>query len=441
VRAGLHHWFRTPPRPHGDVGYSRDVSFLELFYDLVYVVVIGQAAHHFADHPDWAGVRDFTVVFGLIWLAWFNGTLWHELHGREDGRSRLYIFAQMGLIALLAVFAGAAAGSDGTSFAIVYSVLFALLTWQWYVVQRIDRDPRYRPITTRYITAMLVTIAVAGATALVDDDSLRVGVWAIVVLAWVAGGLLLVNRDHTAGFGDGVTASLVERFGLFNIIVLGEVVIGVVNGIDAAPDRGPTTVAVGLLGLWIGIGLWSNYFGLLGRRIPGQRGNRLGGWIYAHLPLTAAIAMAGVALVNLVEHADDSRTPTPVAWLLSGSVAVVLAGIALAARALPDNEFPPGMTRHINPTLAAGCAALLLLAAVRLTPLVTVTAVGVLLSCTWLWLFIVFLACGGEVATDDAASPWRPADGSTRSSTFPSGQRPTAARPNDTESRRNRNGH
>jgi len=44
VRRGLCRWFRTPPRPHGDVEYSREVSFLELFYDLVHVVVIGQAA-------------------------------------------------------------------------------------------------------------------------------------------------------------------------------------------------------------------------------------------------------------------------------------------------------------------------------------------------------------------------------------------------------------
>ncbi len=39
--------------------YTREVSFLELFYDLVYVVVIGRVAHHLAEHLDWLGVRDF----------------------------------------------------------------------------------------------------------------------------------------------------------------------------------------------------------------------------------------------------------------------------------------------------------------------------------------------------------------------------------------------
>ena len=43
-------WFWRPPRPHGETIADRTVSFLELFYDLVYVVVISQAAHHLTEH-------------------------------------------------------------------------------------------------------------------------------------------------------------------------------------------------------------------------------------------------------------------------------------------------------------------------------------------------------------------------------------------------------
>jgi low temperature requirement protein LtrA len=376
------------------VEYSREVSFLELFYDLVYVVVIGQAAHHLAEHVDWEGVRDFIIVFGLIWLAWFNGTFWHELHGREDGRSRLNIFAQMGLIALLAVFAGDATGEDGSSFAVVYGILLILFTWQWYVVQRIDDDPRYRPTTTRYIGGMMATVAAVMVSAGVGD-SVRLGIWAVIVVGWVVGGPVLLLADRTAGFGDGVTASLVERFGLVTIIVLGEVVIGVVNGIDDAEQRDATTIAVGILGLTIGMGIWWNYFDLLGRRVPGRLGGRLAGWMYVHLPLTMAIAAAGAAMVSLVEHAADSRTPTGTAWLLCGSVAVVLIGVTLATRALPDDEFPEGLTKHIAPTFGLAAVVTLGIAAARPGPIALVISVSSVLLLTWLWLFIVFLAHGG----------------------------------------------
>jgi hypothetical protein len=42
-------YFWQPPRAHGDVIEDRSVSFLELFYDLVYVVVIARAAHHLSE--------------------------------------------------------------------------------------------------------------------------------------------------------------------------------------------------------------------------------------------------------------------------------------------------------------------------------------------------------------------------------------------------------
>ncbi len=34
--------------------------------------------------------------------------------------------------------------------------------------------------------------------------------WAVIVVGWVVGGLALVATDRTEGFGEGVTASLVE---------------------------------------------------------------------------------------------------------------------------------------------------------------------------------------------------------------------------------------
>jgi low temperature requirement protein LtrA len=397
IRKGLKLWFRTPPRRHGEVVYTREVGFLELFYDLVYVVVIGRAAHHLAEHVDWRGVRDFIIVFGLIWLAWFNGSFWHELHAREDGRSRIYIFLQMGLLALLAVYAGHAPGEDGPAFAVTYAILFALFTWQWYLVRRID-DPQYRTTTGRYLTGMVVTVLAVAVSALVGESA-RVWIWALLVVVWAVGGLLLVATDRTAGFGEGVTASLVERIGLFTIIVLGEVVVGVVGGISDAEPRTARTIATGMIGLTIGMGMWWNYFDILGRRIPGQRGGRLAVWLYAHLPLTMAIAASGAAMVSLVEHAADTRTPTSTAWLLSGSVALMLAGVALAARALPVEGFPTGMAGLITPTFLVAAAVILVIGATRPAPIVLVTAASVVLALTWFWLFVMFLAFGGVPRT------------------------------------------
>ncbi len=374
---------------------AREVSFLELFYDLVYVVLIGRTTHHLAAHIDATSVAQFAVVFGLIWLAWFNGTFWHELHGREDGRSRNYIFLQMGLLALLAVFAGTATDHDGRAFAVTYAVLFALLTWQWFQVKRIDTDQRYRRTTNRYLTGMVASTAIVAVSAFTPDTA-RVAMWAVVLVGWTIGGVALVAIDHTEGFGDGVTSSLVERIGLFTIIVLGEVVVGVVGGISDAEHRDATTIVTGMIGLTVGMGLWWNYFDMLGRRVPGKRGPRLSGWLFSHLPMAMAIAAGGAAMVSLLEHATADRTPAATAWLLSGSVVVTLAAIVVACTALPADEFPPGMVRSIAPTFSGAAAILIIVAAFRPAPLVLVSAVSLVLLAAWLVLFVVYLALGGD---------------------------------------------
>ncbi len=96
--------FWQPPRAHGDVIEDRTVSFLELFYDLVYVVLIAGAAATLAHGITWRSVGEFLAIFGLIWLAWVNSTTLYDLHGREDLRTRTCVFIQMLLAALLAVF-------------------------------------------------------------------------------------------------------------------------------------------------------------------------------------------------------------------------------------------------------------------------------------------------------------------------------------------------
>src|SRR6516164_10970322 len=88
-----------PPRPHGEQPRERMVGPLELFYDLAVVVLVAQAAHRLAGHLTWPGLGEFTVVFTLVWIAWANGSLHHELHGREDTRARSTFLLQILVLA------------------------------------------------------------------------------------------------------------------------------------------------------------------------------------------------------------------------------------------------------------------------------------------------------------------------------------------------------
>jgi low temperature requirement protein LtrA len=188
-------------------------------------------------------------------------------------------------------------------------------------------------------------------------------IWAAFAVVWF-GGLLVARRGQGAlSLGTAATDSLVERFGTFIIIVLGEVVLGVVAGL-VSTERDGMTIAVGLLALWIGFGFWWIYFDLVGRRLP-RNGEALTNWVLSHFPITLSIVAAGAALVSLIGHAHDARAPAETAWLLAGAVALGLLALIVTAQSL---AMPSASVRYTDLSasrwqweqsrrwLSAGCA-------------------------------------------------------------------------------------
>jgi low temperature requirement protein LtrA len=383
-------WFWRPPRAHGEVIADRQVSVLELFYDLVYVAVIGQAAHHLAEHVSVRGLAEFAVVFALIWIAWINGSLYLELHGREDGRTRTIVFVQMGILALLAVFTADAADGSGWGFAVVYATYQIVQTGLWYTVWRQDRRdrPEFLGLAGGYVVGMGVSVAVIGASALLPAAP-RLVVWAGLGVAWIVG-IVLAARRSRASLGLAPTDSLVERFGLFTIIVLGEVVIGVVDGLSGA-ERDATTIVTGMLALSMGFGFWWIYFDLVGGRLPRADRGALANWVMSHLPIALSITAAGAGMVSLIGHAHDPTAPAGTSWLLAGAVATGLLALVLTEQTLDDAERLVLVFHPLRLALTAGAAAALIVGWLRPAPWLLALLLVAILSAVWFFAVSRFL--------------------------------------------------
>ncbi|MEV6329026.1 low temperature requirement protein A [Streptomyces sp. NPDC051909] len=391
---GTRRWLFRPPRRHGEVDTGRSVSFMELFYDLVYVVLVGQAAHTLAEDLSWRGTATFAVLFGLIWIAWVNGTLFYELHGREDGHTRSLIFVQMLLLSLMAVYVGHADGDDGRTLAALYALLLALLSYQWYSVYRQDL-PELRSTPRRYLIVMVAGIALIAASVPLSAG-VRLVVWAVFVVAWCGVECVILVFWRRRPSYDVVTDAMVERFGLFIIIVLGEVVIGVVNGL-ADTERSVLVTTTGLLGLAIGFGFWWNYADLVSGQPPRETGHSLATWIFTHLPMTMAVAAAGAGMVGLVEHAADHRTPVAVSWLMGGSVAAMLVTTVVLLATLADYDRHPSAYTSVQAVLVTAAVAALLAGWSRPAPWLLALVLLLLLFATWAFAFVRWLREGSLI--------------------------------------------
>lgn len=373
-------WFWRPPRAHGDVIRNRVVSPVELLYDLVYVVVISHAANTLAIDVSAVRVAQFAVVFSMIWVGWVNGSLYLDLHGRDDGRTRSFVFIQMGILALLAVFTAGAAEQDGPAFAFVYVAFLAVLTWLWNSVRQHDA-PEFMAVTKGYAIGMLASIAVVLASAFVPSD-VRLVLWALYSAAWMVGITALGWLTRELERGAPATRSTVERFGLFTIIVLGEVVLGVVEGVSSA-ERDALTIATGVIALVVGLGFWWIYFDIIGGRFPRNEGRSIADWMLSHFPITLSIAAAGAGMVSLIEHAHDPVTPEQTAWLVSGAVALGLLGAVMAAYSLDEARRLPQVYRRLSIAMVGAALAALGVGLIRPAPWLLALALGAIQLVLW----------------------------------------------------------
>jgi low temperature requirement protein LtrA len=356
THAGLNRLWRPPGR-FEDRDPNRSVTFLELFFDLVFVAVIAQLAHTLADEPSWSSVGWFVFLFYAVWSSWINGTLYHDLHGIDDLSTRVFTFAQMLAVGVMAVHIGDVPGEGTAGFALAYAANSFLLVVLWFRTG--VHDPSHRPASVPYSIAYLISAALFALSVLVDPPT-TYWLWATALVIEVAGLIVAFYRwtPPETQEGDAAIAtslSLIERMGLFVIIVLGEVVVGAVTGMaDIAPlDR--DGLVVGLLGMLVAIGLWWLYFDLVSHRPPISRFTQL--WLNLHLPLVMAIAAGGAAVLNTVEHAGDPL-PDEVRWLLVGSLAaamIAVTALTLTLEARRRNE-PVYLVAEQSMLIAAAAA-------------------------------------------------------------------------------------
>jgi low temperature requirement protein LtrA len=299
------------------------------------------------------------------------------------------VFVQMGILVLLAVFTADAAGS-GWGFPVVYAIYQVVQTGLWYGVWRQDRrdHAEFLATTGGYVVGMGVSATVIGASALLPATP-RLLVWAGLGVAWIVG-IAVAARRSRAGLGLTPTDSLVERFGLFTIIVLGEVVIGVVDGLSVA-ERDAKTIVTGMLALSLGFGFWWIYFDLVGSRLPRANRVALANWVMSHLPIALAITASGAGMVSLIGHAHDPRTPAGTSWLLAGAVATGLVALVLIEQALADAERLSMVFHPLRLALSGGAATALLVGWLRPSPWLLALLLVAILAVIWFFAVSRFL--------------------------------------------------
>lgn len=310
-----------PPRLRiGEDNEERHATWLELFYDLVFVVAVSQLAHNLSGDVTISGIFGFVVLFIPVWWSWIGSTMYANRFDNDDIGHRLLTGLQMVAAAALAINIHHGLGESSAGFAFCYALGRAVLVAEY--IRAGIYIPEARTLTSCYATGFAVA-AFLWLISVFLPTPWRFGLWTFGLIVDFAtplfGAKLQIKLPPHP-------SHLPERFGLFTMIVLGEAIIAVVNGVSEQKWDILSTIAA-FFGLSIAFGFWWVYFDNLGGT-PIQTARTQGKiapltiWLYTHLPLVIGITATGVGVEKLLLSQQQVALPDAVLKLLCGSQAL-----------------------------------------------------------------------------------------------------------------------
>ncbi|GAA1670546.1 low temperature requirement protein A [Glycomyces endophyticus] len=369
--------WRVPIATRDHTEGHRQATWLELFFDLAFVVAVAQAATQFehaaADGHLGEGLLGYLFVFAAIWWIWVSFTWFANFFDTDDVPYRLLMMVMIAGSLGLAAGVPQAAHLDFRIFVVSYVVMRLAYVAQWARVYRTG-DPAMRGLAARII--VLTTVVQLGWVAfLLVPMEWRVEAW----LGWFLLDLAVPAFARWNPRLGGHWGHIKERYGLFTIIVLGEAVAAATIAVSGAVDSGLDFDTAPLLtlagaGLVIVFALWWIYFDFAGGHAFDRGPVTVYVWAYAHYFVFAAVAALGAGTALAVERITDpghvhlgDRT---VALVPAVAVAVILL-TTLMIEAVSEHGIPAG---HVAAKVIAAAVAV---AAALLAPVLTIPGAAV----------------------------------------------------------------
>ncbi|WP_086932703.1 low temperature requirement protein A [Agarilytica rhodophyticola] len=276
---------------------NRHATWLELFFDLVFVASIGIVTHNLAHthdgHIEFKQFWLFPVEFIPVWWIWATHTLYANRFDTDSRQHRMISLLIMFLLVTMSAFLGEALFDHYDRFIIFYTGIRIILAILYFSSEnKLDDSSKFAIV----IGWRTIAGAVISGTSLFAEEPYRYvlligGIVFEMVISSAIGTKLVdtdpIHREH-----------LVERIGLLTIILLGESVISLVNSLQGTSWNLENTIASASGFLIIGTIWWIYFdnFDVLERLKSLKHGFLL---IYSHLLL----AMGLVILANLIRHA------------------------------------------------------------------------------------------------------------------------------------------
>ncbi|MDI2129576.1 low temperature requirement protein A [Yinghuangia seranimata] len=295
-------------------------GWFELFFDLVFVVTVSVLAHGLHGDPSAEDFGTFLVLFFPAWWAWVNLMVTVNVFGSASRLGQAVLLGAMPGLGLMAAAVPEGLGDRAWAYALgaAWTRLMLFIPWYWYARED-PAIPLWRPFSYG-----LATAGVWAVSAAVPSPG-RFVLWGVAIAAEVV--ILAIRTDMQVAFYDRLHLEhLVERIGLFVVIVLGESVFTLVVALEEHFTAASGTAA--LLGFVVVVELAMIFFlwgtrnaehGLDRARARGATQAVRDTVMYLPYVLISGVTAMAAALGTAVEEPHHDL-PTGARWALCGGI-------------------------------------------------------------------------------------------------------------------------
>jgi low temperature requirement protein LtrA len=324
-------WLRPPQLRTLDDQGERHATWLELFFDLVFVICIAEVVHTLEDYRSLGDFLGTAGLFVAVWWAWVGYTVYADRFDTDDVVHRALVLAGMLAVVAMALSIHDALHGGGARFALAFVAVRGIVLLLNARARR--HAAAARPLLNLYLAAFSIGASLWLVSVIVPAPA-RYVLWGLALFLELSAPWLGRRQIARAPIH---ASHLVERFGLFTLIVLGESVISVAQG-AADVDWTAATVAAAIGGFLAVACLWWLYFD---RIDDGTIRSVLQGltWNYAHLPLLAGLVSVAVGTEFAVREAASGALERSTTVALGGGTALYLlatVAVGLAVRTGTD---------------------------------------------------------------------------------------------------------
>lgn len=290
----------------------RKATWLELFYDLIFVAAIAKAVHVLGHaqhgHIAFEAYGKYVLIMVPLWWAWTGHTLFANRFDTDDTIHRLLTLAQMAAVMSLSLFIDTDFDPNYHGFVLSYGAIRGLLVLMYgraaWRAEGCDKDAA-RFLGLGFTAGLLLSLASVAFE----------GPWKYVVLyLGIAVDLVvpLIGRRQLAR-APVEGHHMPERYALVTLILLGESVASLVATFESVDASAPAITAMAA-GFILTAAIWWIYFDNLEHRIWGRELGTGQAVIYLHLALF--ITLGGIA--TMIRFAIDPALALADYKLLAG---------------------------------------------------------------------------------------------------------------------------